>query len=97
MSHCHCCWLVVSDRSAFTRPESWVAIPASHTGIDIACASLAVHPSSVRMVGMKADMLAAVRSQQKNMSVLHRLTLATDQEEESILEELTETQSYSQK
>jgi hypothetical protein len=57
-------------RAESQAPESWAAMPASHTGMDIACASFAVQPSSVKIVGMKADILAAVKSQQKNMSVL---------------------------
>jgi hypothetical protein len=36
----------------------------------MACAVFAVHPSSVKIVGIKADILAAVMSQQKNMRVL---------------------------
>ena len=56
-------------RAGSQADESCDTIPAIHRGMGLAWASLAVHPSSVKIVGMKPDMLAAVKSQQKNMRV----------------------------
>jgi len=54
-------------------PRICVNIPHTQTGMLMACAVAAFQPSSVRMVGMNADMEAAVMSQQKNMSVGKRI------------------------
>jgi hypothetical protein len=45
----------------------------SQIGIDMTWARAAFQPSSVKIIGMKEDMEAAVMSQQKNIRVLPKL------------------------
>lgn len=64
-------------RPEMKAPAIWQTIPISQMGIDMAWARAAFHPSSVRMVGMNADIEAAVMSQQKNINVLLHVSKRT--------------------
>lgn len=50
--------------------ESVNTMPTTQIGIDITCAVDLVQPSSLRMVGVKADIDEALISQQKKTTVL---------------------------
>lgn len=55
------------DASHVTRKDE--TIPEAQTGMAMSCATVLVQPSSVKMVGEKADIEAAVMSQQKKQRV----------------------------
>lgn len=50
--------------------ESVNTIPTTQIGIDMTCAVDLVQPSSLRMVGVNAEIEAALMSQQKKTTVL---------------------------